>query len=253
MTNNNHLELVLSEIDLLKTDLQLYHPDLDQSLQQALAIEYTFDSNQLEGIRLSFRETEMVICNGLMHPCMAITENLAALNHYKAINFIQEQANDATFLTTALLKQLHAILSEAIQSQFAGTFRTQASKLINGKAAPKPEQLPELIAEHLHWLNLEGPFLHPVLFAAEAHLRLLNLQPFPNLNGLCARLTMNLILLAEGYPLANISSDSVNRAAYFDTIAQTQTTNDQHNWQFFIAEQVRLSCQNVLSHSSPSH
>ena len=62
--------------------------------------------------------------------------------------------------------------------------------------------------------------LHPLEFAAEAHLRFVSIHPFRDGNGRNGRLMMNLLLLRAGYPIAIVSNQV--RAAYIDAIAQAQ-------------------------------
>lgn len=240
------LELLLAEIDLLKAEWQLQSLALDEPLRQKLDIECTYHSNRLEGSSLSLRETEMVIGNGLMLPGKPVTENLAALNHYQAIQFVRDQANEQNLLSEDLIKQIHVILLRAIHKQHAGRYRVEALQLANGDLAPPPDQLPTRIAEDIHWLGLEGPFLHPIIFAAEAHLRLQKLQLFQEGNGLCARLVMNLILLQEGYPLISIASDDHHRQAYFNALGQALGAQDKNAWLCYIAETAKTNCQNLL-------
>lgn len=246
MTHSAELELLLAEIDLLKTELQLQNPEAIPALQQQLDIAYTHDSLHLEGGSLNLPETQMVIRNGLMLPGKPMAENLTALNHYQAIQLIRAQAVEQNLLSASTLQKLHITLSRGVQQQTGGAYRAQAGNLINNQAAPPAEQILQLLAEHLHWLNLEGPFLHPVIFAAEAHCRLLSLQPFQNNNGLCARLLMNLILLGENFPLVNIASDTDTRSVYITAFEATLSDNNHSAWRLFIAEQVMLNCQTLL-------
>lgn len=246
MANTDSLDLLLAEIDLLKAELQLHAPEIDRALQQNWDIAYTHDSTALEGSSLTLAETDMVIRNGLMLPGKPMTENLTALNHYQAIQFIHEQAAEQNLLSAGVLQKLHIVLSRGLQHQTGGAFRSQAGQLINGQIAPAAEQIPQLLDEHLHWLNLEGPFLHPLVFAAEAHFRILCLQPFQNNNGLCARLLMNLILLSEGFPLLNIAASKTIYGAYVAAFNDAQA-GQAVKWQLLIAEQAMLNGQNLLN------
>lgn len=250
MPTTADLDLLLAEVDLLKADLQLQDSEVDPSLQQQLDIVYTYDSNRLEGSSLDLSETQMVIRNGLMLPGKPMAENLSALNHYQAIKFIRQHASEQHLLSISTLEKIHIILSQAVHQHAGGAYRAQPVSLINGQAAPQAKYVPKQLAEHIHWLNLEGCFLHPLVFAAEAHLRLLCLQPFQNNNGLCARLMMNLILLSEGMPLLNIASDSSTRGNYIAAFNQAQA-DDHSAWHLFIAEQAKLNYQHLLNQSQP--
>ncbi len=242
MAQIDNLELLLSEIDLLKTELQWHSRLQEQAWLQIQAIENTYYSNHLEGGSLSLPETELVIRTGLMLPGKPMAENLAALNHYQAIQFIREQADEHALLCEELLKQLHALLSKALNRQQAGSYRTQTATLANGQATAPAEALNESMADFIRWTRVEGAFLHPVVFAAEILLRLETLKPFQAANGLCARLAMNLILLEEGYPLLNIAGGLTYRQA----LANAQSHADKLAWFCFIAEQARQTTQKLL-------
>ena len=246
MVKIDNLELLLSEVDLLKAELQLQSRLQEATWQQVLAIENTYHSNRIEGGSLSERETEMVIRTGLMLPGKPMAENLAALNHYQAIQFIREQASEQALLSDELLKQLHTLLSKAINREQAGTYRKEAAKLANGQTAVAPEQISKSITDTIHWAHLEGPFLHPIMFAAEIHLRLQTIKPFQSANGLIARLAMNLILLQEGYPLVNIACDDAGRTAYYSTLANAESGSDKTPWLCFIATQALRTEQALL-------
>lgn len=245
MPDTDNLDILLAEIDLLKAELQLHAPELPQALQKSLDIAYTHDSIALEGGSLNLAETDMVIRNGLMLPGKPMADNLTALNHYQAIQFIREQAAEQNLLSAGVLQKLHIMLSRGVQHQIGGAFRDQEGRLISGQAAPTPEQIPQLLETHLHWLNLEGPFLHPLVFAAEAHFRLLSLLPFQNNNGLCARLLMNLVLLSEGFPILNLVANQTVWNAYTASFNAAQAGEPQA-WQVFIAKQAVLNAQNLL-------
>ena len=245
MHTPDNLDLLLAEIDLLKADLQLQCAEIEPALQQKLDITYSYDSLRLEGSSLDLAETEMVIKHGLMLPGKPMSDNLTALNHYQAIQFIREQAAEQNLLSASSLQKLHIMLSRGMQNQLGGAYRNQPAQLLNDEMAPATEHIQQLLAELLQWLNREGPFLHPVVFAAEAHLRLLALQPFQNNNGLCARLMMNLILLGEDYPLMTIASNTATKNAYIKAFDHAQTGKPLE-WQCFIAEQILLNFQNLL-------
>lgn len=244
---NNDLELLLAETDLLKSQFGLQSHCLGPALMQSLDAEYTYQSLRLEGSSLSSAETTLVVKNGLMSPSRPMVESLAALNHYQAVQFIREQAADQTLLSEALIKQIHGILMRAIDRSHAGVYRAQAASIAGSlHEPPSAEQLPELMAETVQWLRLEGPFMHPLLFAAETHQRLLRLQPFNSANGPCARLAMNLILLQEGFPIANIHGDPDSRQAYCQALFAAKGRENDPVWPIFVARQVNADIKALL-------
>ncbi len=240
------LELLLAENDFLKSQLELQRHRITDDVRRALDIEYTRQNNNLEGGSLTLDETEILIKTGLMTPGKPMMESLATLNHFQAIQFIREQAGEQALLTETLIKQLHAVLARAVDRQGAGVYRTQASAISANPLLPGVADLPALIDAALHWLRLEGPFMHPIAHAAEVHLRLYTLQPFSSFNGSCARLAMNLVLLEEGYPMMNIRGDDVSRQLYLRTLEQALRGGDKSAWLGFVVGQVMADSKALL-------
>ena len=77
---------------------------------------------------------------------------------------------------------------------------------------------------------------HCVLFAAEAHIKLVTIHPFTDGNGRIARLLMNLILFHYGFPPAIIKAK--DRVAYFDAIEVWQQQNKKTLFQNMLIEAV---------------
>ena len=88
------------------------------------------------------------------------------------------------------------------------------------------------------WLQ-QGPDLHPVELAAEAHYRLVTIHPFADGNGRTARLLMNLILLMTGYPTAIIRK--LDREAYLGALEKAQLGGSQDDYLQLIYKAVNRS------------
>ena len=236
---NDDLDILLAEIELLNSELALECDLPDEKLQQDLALEYTYESNRLEGGTLTLNETEMAIKLGLMIPGKTMSEYLATIDHYQAVQFIHRQAAEQTLVSVALIKQIHSLLLRGINREYSGIYRRQPLFNKGAHIPPEPESLPALMAGMQQWLREEGPFLHPVIFAAESHQRLMSMQPFIAANGTCARLLMNFILLEAGYPLANISGSEAGGSAYYSALELANCHGQKQVWHRLIAEQVK--------------
>lgn len=244
---NNDLDLLLAEIDLLKSQIELQQHYLDSTLNRVLDIESSWQNNNLEGGKLTLGQTEILLLNGLMPPDIPMLESLATLNFYEALRFIRAQASEQSLPSIGLLMETHAILARGIDRQGAGRFRNPAQANATDTAYLPSNEPPELIVDALHDLRLNGPFQHPLVFAAETHLKLLTLQPFGSFNGACARLAMNLVLLAEGYPLLTIPGDQQGRRLYFETLQTMRHGDDTSLWLQYLGEQVRSGLQSLIA------
>jgi len=101
---------LLREIDRLKGRLDALRPLDNPSILHALDIEYTYESNRIEGNTLTLRETELVIDRGLTVGGISMREHLEAINHYEATLFLADLVRERRSLTESLVKQLHGLI-----------------------------------------------------------------------------------------------------------------------------------------------
>lgn len=83
-----------SEIDQLKERLNKLRSLQGEKIEKAFEIEYTCESNKMEGNTLTLQETALVIEKGLTIGGKTLTEHLEAINHAHAIDYIKELARD---------------------------------------------------------------------------------------------------------------------------------------------------------------
>ena len=77
-------------IDLLKKELDNYRQFDRFRITQDLELEYTFESNKIEGNTLTLRETDLVVNEGLTVSGKSMREHLEAINHQEAISYIKQ-------------------------------------------------------------------------------------------------------------------------------------------------------------------
>ena len=239
---------LLSRIDVLQAQLNHYR-DIDQaSIEKALNIEYTYDSNRIEGNTLTLRETDLVIHKGLTVGGKPLVEHLEAINHYEAVELIRDLAQqNASFDRPALLS-LHALVLRGIDKHYAGRFR-DIPVMISGSrhTPPQPLQVDPLMDDYFSFYEKSKDALHPVILATEMHERLVTIHPFVDGNGRTARLVMNLILLQRGYPIAIIHGDTESRLQYYDALEQCNLKQDKTAFYDFIATIILQSLEKRLS------
>ena len=92
---NEDLKLLLDKADTLKGELSALRPlpeDALQKIQDALDIEYTYESNRIEGNTLTLQETALVVNEGVTISGKSMREHLEAINHSEAIDYIKDIA-----------------------------------------------------------------------------------------------------------------------------------------------------------------
>ena len=89
------INVMLKEVDVLKEQLSALRPLPEEALkkiQDALDIEYTYESNRIEGNTLTLQETALVVNEGVTISGKSMSEHLEAINHAEAISYIKDIA-----------------------------------------------------------------------------------------------------------------------------------------------------------------
>jgi Fic family protein len=213
---------------------------LVKNLEDWFRVELTYTSNAIEGNTLTRRETALVVEKGLTVGGKTLVEHLEATNHAHALDWVRQQASrSARKLTEKDVLSIHEIILKGIDSPSAGFYRSVPVRISGSTVVlPNPRKVPDLMEAFVTWLQ-QGPDLHPVELAAEAHYRLVTIHPFADGNGRTARLLMNLILLMTGYPTAIIRK--LDREAYLGALEKAQLGGSQDDYLQLIYKAVNRS------------
>jgi len=243
----SELDLLLAQIDGLKNRLDAARPLTSAQLQQAMDIEYTYESNRIEGNTLTLRETDLVVNKGLTVGGKPMREHLEAINHYEAILYIRELAAQGTSLDEREVRNIHALVLRGIDRDNAGRYRNLPVMIAGSRyVPPQPWAVPKAMENYALWLTGDSMNLHPVVRAAEAHERLVTIHPFIDGNGRTARLVMNLSLLSSGFTITNIPGDTDSRRAYYDALEKANLEADKTDFLTLIAGHVLHSMRTLL-------
>ncbi len=225
----------LLQIDELKELWQSKHP-LGPShlkrLKEYFDIQYTFESNRIEGNTLSLRETDLIVNKGLTIGGKSMQEHLEAVNHAEAIDYVADLATARIDLNKRNILDIHRLILKGIDTENAGFYRKVPVRISgSSQELPQPHQLENLMLDYFQFYHFNRKKLHPVILAAEMHERLVSIHPFIDGNGRTARLVMNLILLRNGYTRANIKGSQESRARYYEALDAVQS--DANPEQFY--------------------
>lgn len=247
------IQNLLQEIDQLKMQLQNVRHLQSYKIAQALDIEYTYESNKIEGNTLTLQETTLVIEKGLTIGGKPLKEHLEATNHYFAIEFIKQLVEDKTPFTERVLFQIHQLILQGIDNHNAGRYRN-VQVLISGAKhiPPQPYLVPKQMEDFFIWYNENKDVLHPVILSAEIHERLVTIHPFIDGNGRTSRLLMNLILLQNGYTIAILKGDVESRLKYYQCLEEAQTENNKQAFILLIAQNVKTTMQRLVDTLTPN-
>lgn len=239
--------MYFDKIEKLKDRLNALSMNQNEKITKALDIEYTYESNKIEGNTLTLKETALVIEKGLAVGGKTLNEHLEAINHFFAIDYIKEVATSKESITERIISNIHSLILKGIDDKNSGKYR-DVQVLISGAKhePPQPYKVPLQMRELLKWYNYNKDKLHPIALSAEMHERLVTIHPFIDGNGRTSRLLMNLILLQHGYPIAILKGDSKSRLTYYNTLEIAQTENNKEPFINFIAENIETSLQRII-------
>ncbi len=188
-----------------------------QNLRTSLALEWTYHSNSIEGNTLTLQETKMVIQDGLTIKGKSLREHFEAVNHQEAVEYVEELAVKTYVLRASDLLQIHGLVLQKIEKEFAGRYRNAGVRISGANfTPPNALKIDALMEELIHWVNDENNPLDIIIKASIFHHRLVWIHPFFDGNGRTARLLFNLLLMKDGFPPAIILKN--DRKKYYDAL-----------------------------------
>lgn len=214
------------EVDEKLTKLNSKRPlskEATESLQNAINLEWTYNSNGIEGNTLTLKETKVVL-EGITIGGKSVKEHLEAINHENAIEYLDGLTKDKSEISEWNIKGLHQLILKGIDDDNAGRYRNH-NVIISGAKHRPPEyiKVPELM-EKLMMNYDEWDKYHPIIRAALLHGELVKIHPFIDGNGRTSRLIMNMDLMISGYVPVIIKKD--NRLKYYEALDKAHTTGD---------------------------
>jgi len=197
---------------------------LVKKLWEQIQIEFTYNSNAIEGNTLSLRETQLVIQEGITVRGKSLREHLEARNHPDAIDYVEKLAQKETTIKQDDILKVHELLIRGIDDQNSGKYRTGQVRVAGATfMPPPPSKIQSMISEVLQALNQNPDELRPIELAAFFHHKFVYIHPFLDGNGRTARLLMNVILMRNGYPFTVLLK--VDRPKYLRALSEADNGN----------------------------
>lgn len=216
---SDRISKLLARIDAGKNLIDKFRPlppSVLARLQRQFVLEWTYNSNAIEGNTLTLKETIIVLEEGLTIGSKSLKEHLEVINHKEAIAFVEALAARGTLVTERNIREINGLILKEIDPKYAGRYRDIQVRITGSSLVPPdPLHVPDAMQQFARQ-RLSKTKAHPVEQAALAHLDLVGIHPFVDGNGRTARLLMNLILLKQGYfPAIILKND---RKKYYDTL-----------------------------------
>lgn len=189
------------------------------NIRQALSVEWTYNSNAIEGNSLTLRETQMVLEEGITVSGKSLREHFEAKNHETALKHLYSLVAMQNPLLSSEILSLHGYVLRSIEDDFAGRLRTGGVRISGANfIPPNAQKVPDLLDALIQYTNSNPGKLSVIELAAIFHHQFVYVHPFFDGNGRTVRLVMNLLLMRAGYPPAIILSN--DRKKYYEALNQ---------------------------------
>lgn len=214
------IEKSLERIHQKKSELDKIRPIPKyalQSIKESLVVEWTYNSNSIEGNTLTLQETKMILEDGFTVKGKSLREHFEAVNHQDAIEYVEELVQQDYKLTERDILNIHELILNRIEKDIAGRFRTSGVRISGANfVPPNALKIEGYINELIEWANTSE--LDIILKSAIFHHRFVWIHPFFDGNGRTARLVFNLLLMKAGFPPAIILKN--DRKKYYEALNQ---------------------------------
>lgn len=197
-----------------KREWKKYPPSIKKELLVEFSVNFTYNTNAIEGSTINKEETEDIIKRKIA-PNKPLRDVQETINHSRAFLKMLYEKKD---LNLSLLLTWHKEIFIDSKPDIAGQLREYLVK-VGDYLCPDWQDLKELMKDFFQWYNKYKKEMHPVELAALAHYKFVKIHPFGDGNGRIARLITNFILNKKDFPLMVI--EYKNRKSYYNALKKS--------------------------------
>lgn len=229
-------ESILTQLDRKKQELDTRRPLTEGEvarLNEEFVIEYTYNSNAIEGNTLTLRETDLVL-RGLTIDKKPLKDHMEAVGHKEAFEFVTELVKDNTPISESIIKQIHYLVL-ADKKDDRGVYRRIPVRIMGAQHEPvQPYLIEPKMVQLLQEFNESTE--HIVTKLARFHIEFEGIHPFIDGNGRTGRLLVNLELMKAGYPPIDIKF--TDRISYYNAFDEYHVKHNLSAMEKLFAEYI---------------
>ncbi|HLD97583.1 MAG TPA: Fic family protein [Candidatus Nanoarchaeia archaeon] len=192
-----------------------YPESIKQKILTDFAIDFTYNTNAIEGSTLTLEDTEELIRHK-MTPNRPLSDVQETLNHARTFFEVFNEKNN---ITAGMLLNWHMSVFKDTKPDIAGRFREYLVR-VGDYIAPDWQDVPALISQFFEFYDKSKKAMHAVELAARAHYKFEKIHPFGDGNGRIGRLIIAYTLKKMGYPMLII--EYKKRKAYYHALSKTE-------------------------------
>lgn len=194
------IPIIEKKLEILKKRRPLTEGELER-LNEEFLVEFTYNSNAIEGNTLTLRETDMVL-RGLTIDQKSFKEHMEVIGHKEAFDYVRQLVSENAPISEKIIKDIHYFVL-ADKKDDRGVYRRVPVRIMG--AAHEPVQ-PYLIVPKMEELleRYKSSEEDIVTKMARFHIEFEGIHPFIDGNGRTGRLLVNLELMKAGFPPIDI-------------------------------------------------
>ena len=209
------LERLIKNIESLKKKFKDIRKCIvgDQDLLGDFLIELTYNSNAIEGSRMSKANTKAIIQDKSLIKDRTLIEHLEVKNHESVLRKVLTGEIKGPIAESLILK-MHAQLMQGIIAD-AGSYRKNWIKITGvDLVLPAPEDIKEEMADFFKKIN--RPAGDSLQHIARMHYEFEAIHPFSDGNGRLGRLIITIMLLDKNFAPAIVKIE--DRSRYYEVL-----------------------------------
>ena len=217
-------ESLLEMIDRKKIELDSRRPLTEGEvarLNEEFTVEFTYNSNAIEGNTLTLRETDLVL-RGPTIDRKPLKDHMEAVGHKEAFDYVRELVKEQVPMSESIIKQIHYLVL-ADKKDDRGVYRRVPVHIMGAQHEPVQPYLIQPKMEQL-MIDYGSSTEHIVTKLARFHIEFEGIHPFIDGNGRTGRLLVNLELMKAGYPPIDIKF--TDRIAYYNAFDAYHVKHD---------------------------
>ncbi|WP_312368666.1 Fic family protein [Lachnoclostridium sp.] len=234
---------IFARIDAKKVELQkrrvLTQGELERFREEFL-IEFTYNSNAIEGNTLTLQETALVL-EGITIDRKPLKDHLEVVGHKEAFLYVMDMVSKQVPISEKVIKEIHSLIL-VDRPHDRGVYRQIPVRIMGSTQIPaQPFLVPIQMEELMMRLNK----MHLIERLARFHMEFERIHPFIDGNGRTGRLLMNLELMQQGFPPINVKF--TDRKRYYECFADYHEHNNASKMIIMLADYMEEELDGYLT------
>ena len=210
----NKLEVIDDFKEVYQNRIKKLPKTIVDKEESDFVIRFTYNSNAIEGNRLTLRDTYLIIKEKQIPSGAPPKDYNEAINGKEALDFLKKYKGN---LTIDFIEKINKVLTKNTGVTYPGKVRFFPVKIEGANHVPPDEkEVSKLLKEMIDFYYSNKNKFHPFVMACLIHAKFVEIHPFEDGNGRTGRALMNWVLMKAGYPKLYIPVSK--RQKYYESI-----------------------------------